>query len=139
MTKHAKRHFFSILVLVFFGLLAVGTSDTGTSIKTEQANDPKIEALADLQVKKLSWYKGGFDSSMLVNITLVNNGTRDVKDIELTCEHYSNSGTKIDSNTRTIYEIIPAGKTKTIKDFNMGFIHSQARKTNCKLTDLTVQ
>lgn len=101
--------------------------------------DLKPEAIRNLEIKRFNPYKGGFDNILMVNITLANKGKQDVKDIALICEHYSNSGTRIDSNRRVIYEIVTAGKSKTINDFNMGLIHSQAARTNCSITDLTIQ
>ena len=59
------------------------------------------------------------------------------KDFEITCNHFAASGTKIDSNTRTIYEVVPAHGKKSWNHFNMGFIHSQAKKSSCSITDLT--
>ncbi|MEC7118666.1 MAG: zinc ribbon domain-containing protein [Pseudomonadota bacterium] len=84
------------------------------------------------------WKRGGFDTAMLVDFKFKNNGTSDVKDITISCDHKASSGTKIDSNERVIYEIIKAGETKRVKDFNMGFIHSQANSSSCKITDLVV-
>jgi hypothetical protein len=34
-----------------------------------------------------------------------------------------------------IYDIVKARASKTIRDFNMGFIHSQAAATKCAVTD----
>ncbi len=105
---------------------------------TVNTPDPKSQAVSKIELKNLRWGKGGFGNVMEVSVTLINNGQRDVKDIELKCEHFSNSGTRIDSNKRVIYEIIPAGKSKTIKEFNMGLIHNQATKTGCHVSDLAL-
>lgn len=102
------------------------------------AKTPKEEALAALEIKKLNWHKGGFDNVMLVDVTIQNSGKRDVKDVELKCTHFSKSGTRIDSNTKVIYEVIAAGKSRSMKDFSMGFIHSQASRTNCEISDVVV-
>jgi hypothetical protein len=110
----------------------------GGSGNTPREPDPQQAALSNIELKNLSWHKAGFDSIMEVTVTFVNRGARSVKDIELTCEHVSNSGTRIDSNKRTIYEIVPALKSKSVKNFNMGFIHSQAVKTSCFVSDLVL-
>jgi len=47
-----------------------------------------------------------------------------------------NSGTVIDSNTRTIYETVEPKSTKIVKEMNMGFINSQASKSGCEISDL---
>ncbi len=60
------------------------------------------------------------------------------KDVTITCTHYAPSGTKIDSNTRTIYEIIPAGRALRVTNFDMGWIHSQASKSAASVDDFEV-
>ena len=100
--------------------------------------DPHDVAMQALNIKHWDWNKGGFGAVMFIDITFENTGKRDVKDIELTCTHSGNSGTVIDSNKRVIYDTVPAGKTKTITHFDMGFVHEQAVKSHCDITDLTV-
>lgn len=100
--------------------------------------DPKDEALSSVKLDKWDWHKGGFDNIMMLNAKIKNEGARDVKDIEIECTHSSNSGTRIDSNKKVIYEIIKAGKIVSIKEFNMGFVHSQATSSNCRITDLVL-
>jgi hypothetical protein len=72
---------------------------------------------------------------MMLSATVTNSGPGAVKDITIECQHNSNSGTRIDSNIRTVYEIYPPGVPTRIADFNMGFIHSQAAGTSCRITD----
>jgi RNA polymerase subunit RPABC4/transcription elongation factor Spt4 len=100
--------------------------------------DPREEAQNSLSLEKFSWYKGGFDSVMMINATIKNDGKHDVKDITIECIHASNSGTRIDSNKNTVFEMVKAGSSKRIKDFSMGFIHSQAASTNCSITDFVL-
>ena len=75
---------------------------------------------------------------MQADFTIHNGGAVAVKDFEITCTHFGPSKTRIDSNTRTIFEIIAPGKTRTFKKFDMGFIHSQAVSTSCAITDLKI-
>jgi len=130
--------------VIFLPMLARCAGDAPVSSITSSSPtaapklSPQEEAMAAVSIKKLNWYKGGFDNVMLVDVTFENKGKRDVKDIELKCTHYSNSDTKIDSNTKTIYEVVAAGKSRQIKKFSMGFIHTQAAKTNCEISDLVV-
>lgn len=135
--------------LVIFALFVLGKvvgdmggSSTSTSSTAPSGPSPaqiKEQVKAQVIIKNLKWYKSGFDSVMMVNASFENKSGRDVKDIELTCDHFSNSGTKIDSNTRVIYEIVKAGKVKAVRDFNMGLIHSQAASTTCSITNLVLQ
>lgn len=81
------------------------------------------------------WKKDQFGVLMVADFTFHNDSARPIKDITITCTHSAPSGTEIDSNTRTIYEIVPARSSRVIKDFDMGFIHSQATSTTCKIDD----
>ena len=73
---------------------------------------------------------------MIANFKINNATDHGFKDFEITCEHYATSGTMIDRNTRTIYEVVKAHSKKSIPHFSMGFIHSQAKSSNCRITDL---
>ena len=117
-----------------------GSSHQGSSPAAPVAPkiDPKDEALNAIKLDKWDWHKGGFDSIMMLNAKIKNEGKRDVKDIEIECTHSSNSGTRIDSNKKIVYELIKAGKSVSIKEFNMGFVHSQATSTSCRITDLVL-
>lgn len=131
------------LILIVIGIIGsfMSKNDKSPSVTSPvlSVTDVKEQIKEQVKIKKLKWSKGGFNNIMMVNLTFENKSNADVKDIELTCEHFSNSGTKIDSNTRVIYEIFKAGKSKRIHDFNMGLIHSQAETTNCRITNLVVQ
>jgi hypothetical protein len=94
--------------------------------------------MRDVSLVLDSWTKGGFDSVMIANFTVKNPTKYSVKDISVTCTHYAASGTEIDSNTRTIYEMVKAKDQKRIREFNMGFIHSQTQRTRCQIDDLAV-
>lgn len=74
-------------------------------------------------------------STMNVNFVISNNSGYKIKDIEVTCESFGNSGTLIDKNTRTIYELFPAYSVKNVHNFNMGFINSQTKKIYCAVNE----
>lgn len=101
-------------------------------------SNPHDVAMQNAKILKMSWYKDAFDTIMKANFTIRNDGDLPVKDLQVKCVHSAPSGTIIDSNTRTIFEIIPAHHTKSFRNFDMGFIHSQAISTACKIEDLTV-
>ena len=136
----------SIIIWIFLGLIVFGiigsmigggNSSSNSSVSGESSLSPKEQALKDLDFK-FDWSKGGFDNIMMIDMTVKNNGDKDIKDFTIECEHSSNSGTKIDSNKREVYEIIKAGETRTFKEFNMGFIHSQAKSSSCGIANLVV-
>jgi hypothetical protein len=90
-----------------------------------------------VKVKDFSWRKEAFGNVMEVDFTIENMLPVNVKDIEIKCTHSAPSGTVIDSNTRTIYEVIGAGKTRVFRNFNMGFIHAQAYRSSCQVVNVT--
>jgi zinc-ribbon domain len=120
---------------------AQGTGSASASADAESvaiANaDPKAILLRDVELK-YSWSKEGFGNVMIASFTLKNPTYYRFKDFEITCTHYAASGTHIDSNTRTVYEIVEPHSTKQIKGMNMGFIHSQAATSSCQVSDLVV-
>jgi hypothetical protein len=99
---------------------------------------PREEALRQVKLD-FSWSKGAFDNVMLATFVIKNPTSRRLKDIEVTCKHFAPSGTQIDRNVRTIYEIVPPKSSKNIERFNMGFIHSQAQSSACAITNLVVE
>lgn len=102
----------------------------------QQARAAKDQALAALEIVDWKWSKEkGFGNVMEATFKIRNKGAVDVKDIEIECVHTAPSGTVIDSNKRTIFEIIKAGETREFKDFNMGFIHSQVKSSSARIKD----
>lgn len=109
------------------------------SVRTESpAVTTKKKVMGELELD-FSWSKGGFKNVMIADFTITNPTDYSVKDIEITCTHFGPSGTRIDSNTRTIYDRIPPKTTKTFDDFNMGIIHSQSAGSSCKITGITIE
>ena len=139
-----------ILALTIIGAVGVlvddlnkinnGSSSGSPTIESTQPSprDLKAEAMQQVTIEKWSWRKEGFGNVMEATFTIKNGSRFDIKDIEIRCEHAGKSGTRIDSNTRTIYDIIKAGETREFKDFNMGFIHSQAESSSAQIKDFTI-
>lgn len=67
-----------------------------------------------------------------------NNNDFQIKDIEIECQHYAKSGTAIDNNKRTIFDVVPANSKKVFANFNMGFLHSQSVSTSCHITKIKI-
>jgi hypothetical protein len=88
-----------------------------------------------LTVDHFDWGTGGFGSIMIVKkLTVSNDAPFAIKDFTLKCVHQGHSGTDMDSNTRTLFEIVPANGKKTFRDVNMGFISSQVATSQCEIT-----
>jgi hypothetical protein len=124
--------FFVVLTAVsyFTGKQIVSPSSAGTAQQPSREN-----AIQNVKLD-FSWKKAGLGSFMKADFTITNNNPFPIKDIQVTCEHSANSGTVIDKNKRTIYEIVPATGKRTFKDFDMGYIHSQAASSSCGITDV---
>jgi hypothetical protein len=88
-------------------------------------------------VNPWSWSKGGFDSILLVSLSIRNTKAVDVKDITVHCSGFAESGTRIDANERIIYRVFRAGQTTRVTGFNMGFLHSQVTSIGCHVVDST--
>ena len=134
--------FLAIVLLVIFGKF-LGTPEDSQKPNTATSSPPRAtETSKDKAMRAIKldfkWSKSGFDNVMMADFTIINPSNYKIKDIEITCTHYAKSGTKIDSNKRTIYDVVPAKGKKIFKDFNMGFIHSQAHSSACECTDLKV-
>ena len=133
-------------LVLLFGITTAGIGHSApTSGSTPAPNAPKSElfdkqaqAVAALQITEIDWHKGGLNNIMMLNATVHNNGKRDVKDIQVVCDHASSGGAKIDSNAATIYGPFPAGRSKSIHEFDMGVFHDQAKGTNCSIVHATL-
>jgi len=125
-----------ILLAIFVGFIVYQC----TSIISEKEQKSKEMAtktqsiINKVTISDFSWKTTAFNTVMEANFTINNTNPFPVKDITIKCQHSANSGTVIDSNTHTIYEIIPANTSKTFNDINMGFIQSQASKSACWVT-----
>jgi hypothetical protein len=129
-----------LAVIAAGGLLNISSNGGSSSIGgpgPATTIDPKDVLIRDVKLD-CRWQKGGFDTVMIADFTITNPTQYRFKDFEVKCTHYAPSGTEIDSNTRTIYEIVEPHSTKFVNQMNMGFIHSQAAESACKLADLAV-
>jgi hypothetical protein len=144
--KPPKRTSLATWLALFFGIAALGTamaaqstgSASASNTPTSKQVDQRAQAVAALQITEITWHKGGFNNIMMLNATVQNSGKRDVKDIKVVCDNSSNSQAKVDSNSATIYGPFPAGKSKSIHEFDMGVFHDQAKGTSCSIVDATL-
>lgn len=92
-----------------------------------------------IEVVKNDWALDWFWTVATHTITLKNTSAIDYKDITLKAVYFSNSDTELDSTRKTIYEILPAGTTKTFKDVNFWFVHSQSSKSKVSVTSASLK
>ncbi len=124
-----------LFVLGHIGSLFNNSSGDGSG--GQPAVSPSKPALSQVTLK-YSWYKVADGMIMHAYFTIKNEGNQDLKDFVITCQHFAHSGTPIDSNTRTIYEVVRSHSVRTFRDFDMGFIHSQAASTACSIVTANI-
>jgi zinc-ribbon domain len=123
--------------VIVVGVFSSSNSSTTSSSSTNSAPSVKEQVLDQVKLN-FTWSKSEF-GIMTANFTVRNPTQYRIKDLEITCTHYGPSGTRIDENVRKIYEVVSPKSTRHFNDFNMGFIHSQATSSNCRVTDLVIQ
>ena len=124
--------------LALASLLVVSMSQpSDPKPRPETATTSRVEPLDKIYVSGLRWWRGGFDAVMMASFTIYNDNYFPIKDVVVTCVHAGNSGTRIDANRRTLYEYIAPRASVSGSDMNMGFIHSAAASTNCRVTDFS--
>jgi RNA polymerase subunit RPABC4/transcription elongation factor Spt4 len=132
-----------LVIIVIALLVNVFSSNSDLSTPSSSSNSApespssKEQALSLLRLD-YEWSKEGFENVMVANFTITNPTSYAVKDVEITCTHFAASGTRIDENTRTVYEIVPANGKKRVPKFNMGLIHSQVKSSSCRITDFVL-
>lgn len=126
---------FIIIAIVIFCVYSKPNVNNQKPATTKQAEitysppDPRYLTY----LGSFEWKKGGFDNVALIDFKITNNNPVTVKDIEVECDFYAKSGTKLDTNSSTIYDIIEPGKTKLFTDFNIGLINRQANGMDCRI------
>lgn len=118
----------------------VAASTTASEIK--RGNDvqkpiSKSDALNNFRIDALSWRKSGFGLVMVATFMIHNDNDFAVKDVAITCKHAANSGTGIDSNTRSIHESVGARGYYSVENMNMGFISSDASSSICRVVNFS--
>jgi hypothetical protein len=124
-----------VVGIVFYLALSSFTGLKGpptASNRAPPAVGPKTERVVMTQTH---WTRGGFDTIMMLDFAVRNDNDYAVKDLTIKCQHFGPSGTRIDQNSRTVYERIPAHSSFSRQQFNMGFFHSQVAKSSCQVVD----
>ena len=137
--KRPKRTGSSTCLVLLLGIGVVGSAVSAPNTDSIPASKAptQTQVLAALHISEIAWHKGGFNNIMMLNAKVQNSGAHDVKDIKIVCDHTSSGEAKVDSNSATIYGPFPAGKSKSIHEFDMGVFHDQATATNCSIVHAT--
>lgn len=97
------------------------------------APSKKVDPADLVKIVSYSARKGGFKNVMIVTFKLRNDNPYPVKDFQIVCGQYGQSGTELPATFDTLYERLEPGQTKTFKDVNMGLIHPQSVRFNCSI------
>jgi hypothetical protein len=117
-----------------FTTASIGSTPCADQKACDEANRIAYDPRRFLKPELVSWQwgKGGFDSVMLLkNVRIKNGRPDDIKDLIISCTVSGASGTDLQSLRTVLYDIVPAGRTKTFREINMGFVHSQAAGASC--------
>jgi hypothetical protein len=98
---------------------------------------PPPEPRTLVTISDFNWAKGGFGNVGLGTFTIKNDNTFQVKDVAIRCDFYANSGTSLSRADATIYEVVAAKKSRTFREVNLGFIHSQSSKASCRVISVS--
>ncbi len=125
-----------ILVLIFIGVLLRNTNVATSGVKPHTDIRSARHPL-NVSISKMTWRKGGFDTVMIVTLTIENKEDFGVKDIDIVCELTARSGTPIGITASTIYDVVSPHGRLTVRDLNMGsgvtIDFNQADRAFCKL------
>lgn len=106
-----------------------------TSAARDAAKAFRAAELSRVRVRDFTWRKDGFGSVMVASFKVENGLDYDVKDVTLNCRVHGASSTTIGQPSAVVFDAFPAGKWKLVRDFNIGFISSQAQTANCEIVD----
>lgn len=132
--QKAKTSLTTWLVAILLGLGVIGAMSGDRTVQASiESDDPEAAALVTTSLD-FSWKKAGFGNIMTADFIVTNAGQRAVKDLDVSCDHFAASGTRIDSSKRTLFHSVAAGETKRFPGFNMGFVDPQSTSSRCRIT-----
>ena len=101
---------------------------------TSEAIAPEQPAPVDrLKISSQSWRRGGLGSNALVTMTLRNDNSYAVKDIDVACAFLRPDGSHLTDRSRLINDIVNMKSRKTFVRLHVGFVNVNAAKAKCSL------
>lgn len=82
--------------------------------------------------------KEGFGNVLVIDVTIQNDSLSNLKDFQIVCESRGPSGTVTDQNTRVLYGVVEARKTRTFRKLNMGFVNQQSVNADCRVDQASI-
>ncbi len=102
------------------------------SIAPRVSSQEEQDALDGLKLDYRS-RKVGFGSVLEIDITVKNTSVYAVKDIEVACNLFGNSGTPVGEVRQTIYELVTGETTTKFPQVNFGLVEKHAQRVNCRI------
>ena len=90
------------------------------------------------QLVKFVGHKEGFGNVLVIDVTIRNDSLSNLKDFQIVCESMGPSGTVTDQNTRVLYGVVEARKTRTFRKLNMGFVNQQSVNADCRVDQASI-
>ena len=93
-----------------------------------------------MDIKMLNTEMSRYDGRLtLVSFDLENGSYLDLKDPEIACDMRGQSGTRIKTVSKVIYEVLPEERKRSFSDVEMGEIPEQVAYFNCYVTSASVK
>ncbi len=86
-----------------------------------------------LTISSQSWRRGGLGSNALVTMTLRNDNSYAVKDINIACAFMRPDGSHLTDRSRSINDVVNMKSRKTFARWHVGFVNVNAAKAKCSL------
>ena len=101
---------------------------------TSEAIVPQQPAPVDrLKIASQSWRRGGLGANALVTMTLRNDNSYPVRNIDVSCAFQRPDGSYLTSRSRTITDVISMKSRKTFARLHVGFVNVNAARAKCSL------
>ncbi|HET7887660.1 MAG TPA: hypothetical protein VFL62_15660 [Bradyrhizobium sp.] len=123
-------------------IAATPTSAATIGMAKEPAFDPSVsEAIVPeqpapvdrLKIASQSWHRGGLGSNALVTMTLRNDNSYTVRDIDISCAFQRPDGSYVTSRSRMLPDVVNMKSRKTFARLHVGFVNVNATKAKCSL------
>lgn len=126
-----------LFIISVFLLLGCGSSNDNNEAPLpaveETPSQPNAKDSLSLDFK--SWELSS-DVIFIGKFKIKNNHSDySIKDITIECSTYGNSGTLLNSVSKTVFEVIQPSKSKTVKELNFGFVDSQSATAKCQIVN----
>jgi len=102
-----------------------------------------IDPLQSVTLSDWNWRAEGYVAIMFASFAVQNNNAFDIKDVEISCKLFDNTGTVVDRNVRMIDDVIKAKSSRAFENFDMGFLHYRGNfstplpvtSSNCEISN----